>query len=125
MHGLQLLANPNPQLAVVDLGLFAGPGLESNRRQLRPFALGPMGLEIALELLITASEPQARQLAVQHHSIPPYFRPAPRNKVGELIDGPPPRPRPTRLPTAQSEPAPDRFAIHPKFARDPLDPFAT
>src|SRR6516165_6669897 len=78
MDGLQLLANPDPQLAVVDLGLFAGPSLEPHRRQLCPFALGPMGFEIALHLLITADKPQAPPVrgAAPHHSTPPPARAA-------------------------------------------------
>ena len=43
----------------------------------------------------------------------------------KLVEEPPPRSRPARLPSAQSEPAPDRLAIYPEFARNPLDPFAT
>src|SRR5215472_2744010 len=124
MDGLQLLADPDPQLAVIDLCLFARPGLEPHRRQRRPFALGPMGFEIALDLLITAGEPQTHQLAVQHHTVPPHLRPALRDKFGELLDWSPSRPRPARLPTTQSEPTPHRLAIHPQFARNPLDALA-
>jgi hypothetical protein len=61
---------------------------------------------------------------VQHHTIPPHLRPALRDEFGELLDWSPPRPQPARLPTAQSEPAPHRLAIHPQFARNPLGPFA-
>jgi hypothetical protein len=123
MDGLQLLAEPDPQLAVVDLGLLARPGLEPYRCQLRPFALGPIGFEITLDLLITAAEPQAHQLAVQHHTVPPHLRPALRDELGELLDQSAPRPGPAWLPTTQPEPALDRLAIHSQFARYPLDPF--
>jgi hypothetical protein len=47
------------------------------------------------------------------------------DEFGELFDQSPPRLGPPRLPTAQSQPALDRFAIHPEFARNPLDPLAT
>jgi len=124
MDGLQLLAEPHPQLAVIDLRLFTRSGLEPHRGQLRPFARDPMGFKITLDLLITAAEPQARQLAVQYHAVPPYLRPAPRDELGELIDWPPPQLRPARLPTTHSEPAPHRLAIHPQFARNPFDSLA-
>src|SRR5436309_2341244 len=125
MNGLQLLANTNPELSVVDLRLIAWPGLESHRRKLRPFMLGPMGLEIALELLITASEAQAHQLAQQHHPVPSHLRAAPLDALAERIDWPWPGLMPPRLPGAKPEPTLDRLAIYLEFPRNPLDPFAT
>jgi hypothetical protein len=83
-----------------------------------------MGFEITLDLLITAAEPQARQLAMQHQAVPPHLRPALRDELGKLVDQSAPRPGPAWLPTPQPEPAPHRLAIHSQFARYPLDPFA-
>jgi hypothetical protein len=39
MNLLWLRADPDPELTVIDLGLFARPGLEAHRRQFRPAAL--------------------------------------------------------------------------------------
>src|SRR5919108_3260105 len=73
-----------------------------------PICAGPDGVEIALDLLITAAEAQAHQLAMQHHTVPPHLRPALRDELSELVDRAAPRLGPARLPTAQSEPAPHR-----------------
>src|SRR5690348_15746217 len=83
MDRLQLFANPNSKLTIIDLGLFPGSGLKAHRRQLRPLALGSEGLQITLNLLITAYEPQAHQFAVQHHTVPSHLGPTLRDEFSE------------------------------------------
>jgi hypothetical protein len=124
MDRRRLLTDPDLQLAVIDLGLFARSGLEAHRGQLRPLPLGPIGLQKALHLLIAAGVAKARQLPIQHHAIPAHLGPASLGKRDELIDWPWPRSILPGLPRAESEPALDGLAINPEFARDPLGAFA-
>src|SRR5215472_6707320 len=125
MDGLRLFTNPDSQLSIVDLGLFARLGLEADCGQLRPFAPGPIGFQKTLHLLIAAGETNPRQFPEQHHAVPAHLGSALLDEFDETIDWPWPPVIAPRLPGAESEPTLDGLAINPEFTRDPLGAFTT
>jgi len=88
MNRLRLLPDPDLELAVVDLRLFARLGLEPHRRQLRPLPLRAVRLKQALHLLIAPGKPKAHQLPVQNRTVPPDLRRALLDELGEAIERP-------------------------------------
>src|SRR5216684_1284088 len=70
---LRLLTDPDLQLTIIDLRLFAGRGLKPHGRDFLPTATITPWLQQTLHLLIAAVESQPNQLPMQDHSIPTHF----------------------------------------------------
>ena len=90
MNLLRLRADPDLELAVIDLGLFAGTGLEAHRRQLRPPALLALRPQPALHLHDAAGEAQPLQLPVEHCPVKADLGPTPLDKLTrtDQVDAP-------------------------------------
>jgi len=86
MHRLRLFTDPDPALAVIDLGLLAGRGLEPDGRQLRPPALGAKRLEMTLHLLVGPGETEGNQFAVHNHFVPPDLHHSALDKIGKPVE---------------------------------------
>src|SRR6266849_5171069 len=121
---LRLLTDPDLQLTIIDLRLFAGRGLKPHGRDFLPTATITPWLQQTLHVLIAAVEAQPNQLSMQDHSIPTHFWSSSLDKREVRIERARPLAAVPRLPAAESQPAPYRLPIHREFPRDLSRTFA-
>src|SRR5579864_7519088 len=121
---LRLLTDPDLQLAIINLRLFAGGGLKPHRRDFLPTATITPWLQQTLHLLIAPVEAQPNQFPMQDHAIPPYFWSAPLDEREVRIECVRPLAAVPRLPATEPQPAAYGLPIHREFPRDLSRAFA-